>query len=71
MNESDIRRIVGRCHVSESNRRVIRYFISTLRDGHTAFRAMPRGHRQLLMSQIITAHQANQELYVKVMRGVF
>jgi hypothetical protein len=71
MNESDIRRIVGRCHVSESNRRVIRYFISKLRNGHAAFRAIPRQQRHFLMRQVITVHKANQNLYLKVMRRIF
>jgi len=57
--------------VSESNRRVIRYFISKLRNGHAAFRAIPRQQRHFLMRQVITVHEANQDLYLKVMRGIF
>jgi hypothetical protein len=64
-----IRQIVNRCHVSDSNRTVIRYIISRLRDGYTTFRAMPRRQRRLLMRDAIAVHKANRALYTRVMRG--
>ena len=48
-----IRQIIDRdCHVSWSNRRVIRHVVSKLRDGQRTFRAMPREDRRTLLSHV-------------------
>jgi hypothetical protein len=63
-----LRQIIDRdCHVSESNRYVIRHVISKLRNGWQTFRKMPRSDRRFLMRQCIQQHRENRELYVAVM----
>lgn len=69
MSDSLIGQIVGRCHVSDSDRRVIRYVIGRLRDGYGTFRAMSKGQRRRLLRESIRAHRKNQVLYAVVMRG--
>ena len=69
MSHPIIRQIVGRCHVNDSNRKVIRYVISRLRTGYATFRAMSEKQRRLLMCEVIAEHQKNQALYSGVMRG--
>ena len=61
--------IVGRCHVSLSNRAVIRYLISRLRRRYDTWRQMSRPIRREFMKQAINAHQKNRALYDFVMRG--
>lgn len=61
--------IVGRCHVGESNRQVIRYLKSRFRKG--AWRKMSRDQRKAIMREAIECHRANRELYVAVMTGRF
>jgi hypothetical protein len=62
--------IVGRCHVGESNRRVIRYFISRLkRPAYKTWRTLSRAERKQYMRWIIAAHAANRGLYMHVMGG--
>jgi hypothetical protein len=63
-----VRQIVGRCHVSDSNTRVIRYVISRLKNKYQTFAAMPKEHRRNLMLQVITEHSDNRKLYRSVMR---
>ena len=65
-----VRQIIDRdCHVSMRNREVIRHVISRLKDGYTAFRAMPREDRKELMRQCVQVHRENWELYRDVMSG--
>jgi hypothetical protein len=64
-----VRMVVDRCHVGDSNRRVIRYVISRLKKKHRGFRAMSRSQRRDLLRQIVTVHTENRELYRDVMRG--
>ena len=65
-----VRQIINRdCHVSMSNRDVIRHVVSKLRDGCRTFRSMPRPDRRALMTQCIRQHRENVELYVDVMCG--
>lgn len=46
-----IRQIIDRdCHVSWSNRRVIRHVISKLRNGFETYQTMPRDDRRELLS---------------------
>lgn len=67
-----VRQIIDRdCHVSLSNRHVIRHVISKLRDGYVTFRSMPRSDRHEMMRQCIEVHRENVELYVAVMTGDF
>ena len=63
-----IRQIIGRdCHVSLSNRTVIRHVISRLKEGYSTFRKMSRRERKLLLRDCIKAHRENWNLYVRVM----
>jgi hypothetical protein len=64
---SIVEMIVGRCHVGESNRAVIRYFVSRLKRG--AWRKMPRAERKQWLTWVIRAHANNRALYRYVMNG--
>jgi hypothetical protein len=66
---SIVEMIVGRCHVGESNRAVIRYFVSRLKRGYKTWRKMPRPERKQWLTWVIRAHAANRELYRYVMNG--
>lgn len=57
--------IVGRCHVSDSHRDVIRYVQSRMRKG--AWAKLSRADRHTLMRAIIKAHNDNRAQYVAVM----
>jgi hypothetical protein len=61
--------IVGRCHVGESNRKVIRYFISRLKRGYKTWHALPKAERKQWLKWIVQAHAENRGLYNYVMRG--
>ena len=63
-----IEQCVNRCHVSESNRAVIKYVISRLRKGYDTFRAMPKKDRKTMMRMCIYVHSENRSLYNLVMR---
>ena len=65
-----IRMLVGRCHVGESNKRVIRYVISRLKDKETTFWSLSNAQRKGLMQACIKEHAENRQLYNDVMRGV-
>ena len=63
-----VRQIIDRdCHVSLSNRQVIRHVIARLRDGWQTYCSMARDDRRFLMQQCIFQHRQNRELYVAVM----
>jgi hypothetical protein len=62
-----IRQIVDRCHVGQSNRSVIKYFVSRLRKG--AWKLMPREDRKKYLRWVIQAHAENRSLYRMVMGG--
>ncbi len=65
-----LRQIIDRdCHVSASNRRVIRHVVSRLTNGYATFRAMAPEHRRSLMRDCIAVHAENQGLYRAVMTG--
>jgi hypothetical protein len=66
---SIIRQIVGRCHVSDSNRTVIRYFVSRLRKEYSTLRDMPRSQRREQLRAVIEEHAANRKLFQKVTSG--
>ena len=65
-----VRQIIDRdCHVSMSNREVIRHVISRLRNGYRTFREMPKAERRELLEQCRHQHRENFRLYVQVMSG--
>ena len=64
-----VERIVGRCHVADSNAMVIRFVISKFQGGMKAFKTMPGKDQRVLVEVIKAAHAANQNLYSKVMAG--
>jgi hypothetical protein len=64
-----VRQIVGRCHVGQSDRAVIRYFVSRLKHGYATWRALPVTERKTWMRHIIRAHAENRGLYFYVMGG--
>ena len=66
-----IRMLVGRCHVGESNREVIRYVISRMQHGHLSYRSHYRCERHALLRSIIEIHAENRALYTAVMSGSF
>ncbi|HEX4545752.1 MAG TPA: hypothetical protein VH110_05290 [Candidatus Acidoferrum sp.] len=64
-----VRQIVGRCHVGQSNRAVIRYFVSRLKRG--AWGKLSRDERKQWLRHVIDAHRENRGLYHAVMTGRF
>ena len=66
-----IRMIVGRCHVGDSNSKVIRYVISRMAKGHATYRAQVRRERHDLLRTIIEIHAENRAVYTSVMSGSF
>lgn len=65
-----IRQIVARdCHVSMSNRQVIRHVISRLRGQERTFWAMSTNERKSFMQACINEHTENRQLYLDVMNG--
>jgi hypothetical protein len=64
-----IRQIVNRRYAGDSNRTIIRYVVSRLRDGYATFHALSREQRRSLMRDAIKVHEANRQLYPRVMRG--
>ena len=64
-----VRILVGRCHVGQSNRRVIRYFISRLKRGYQTWAQMPRDERKQWLRWVVAAHAENRGLYSYVMGG--
>jgi len=57
------------CHVSMSNRQVIKHVISRLKNGYQTFKAMPRKERRKLMRMCIQYHWENYNEYHIVMKG--
>jgi hypothetical protein len=66
---SIVSQIVGRCHVGQSNRAVIRYFVSRLK--HGAWRKLSRDERKTWLGYVLRAHAENRTLYAAVMTGRF
>ena len=64
---SMIARIVGRCHVGESNRSVFRYLRSRFAEGVWA--RTPRVLRRKVMRAAFACHADNRRLYERVMSG--
>lgn len=66
-----IRQIVDRdCHISMSNRDVVRHVISKLQDGFKTFRSMEKADRRAFIAACIAHHQSNLLLYCDVSNGV-
>lgn len=64
-----IYQMVARCHVGDSNRKVLYYCVAGLREGLKGFLAMDKAARRRFMEQAIAAHKQNRELYDYVMKG--
>ena len=64
-----VRQIVNRCHVGDSDRQVIRYFISRLKHGYATWRTLTRAERKQWLGWIVATHAENRGLYRDVMRG--
>jgi hypothetical protein len=65
-----VRQIIDRdCHVSESNKDVVRHVISKLRDGYQSLRKMPAHDRRMLVEQCVEQHRSNFKEFVAVMSG--
>ena len=64
-----IRQIVGRCHISETNKEVIRYVISRLQNGYQTYKFMPKSARRKMLQEIVKEHNSNIEEYHMVMGG--
>jgi hypothetical protein len=63
-----VSQIVDRCHVGQSNRAVIRYFISRLRKPtYQTWRKTPRAERRQWLTWVIQCHADNRKLYREVM----
>ena len=65
-----IYQIVSRCHVGESNRQVIKYFISRLKHGYKTWIGVPRDKRKEILREIIKIHEENRQLYREVTGAV-
>ncbi len=65
------RRIVDRCSVNESDRAVIKYVISRLKNGYGTWRALDQKTRKQYMREVIAIHRENQNLYISIMTGNF
>lgn len=63
--------IVSRCHVGTSNRQVIKYVISRLKNKKKTFWALSKSDRRYLMETAIKEHSENLKLYRKVNSGRF
>ena len=64
-----LRQIVDRCHVSISNRELIKYMISCLTHKRQTWLTLEREVRKEIMNQAIDQHELNKGVYQMVMRG--
>lgn len=64
-----IERIVARCHVGQSNRQVISYFVSRLAHGQKTWFGLSKRMRKDYMRKIIKAHAKNGNLFHDVTTG--
>lgn len=65
-----IRHIVGNAHVGMSNKKVIRFVISRLKNRESTFWSMSKQDRRLFIETCIKEHAENRDLYNDVMRGI-
>lgn len=66
-----VKRIVDQCHVSRSNRQVIREVISRIKGGYQGWMTIEKETRKLVMRTAIERHQANIDIYIRVTTGRF
>jgi acyl-CoA reductase-like NAD-dependent aldehyde dehydrogenase len=65
-----IQRIIRRdCHVSLSNRAVIKHVISRLKHKRQTWRTLSRAERKAFMRDCIKVHAENRSYYAWVMGG--
>ena len=64
-----VQMIVGRCHVYETNRQVLKYVISRLKHKRKTWVEMPKEKRRDLMIEVFQAHAVNRDVYDTVMHG--
>ncbi len=64
-----VRQIVGRYHVGDTNRYVIRGIISRIKGGLRGFKLEPREKRHALLRYIVDEHARNFIMYAAVMSG--
>ena len=64
-----VRQIVGRCHVGEDYLSVVRYVLSKLKGGRTAFFTVPRDERRYIIGSTLACHAENRNTYSAVMGG--
>lgn len=64
-----IYQMVARCHVSDSNRKVIYYCLTGLKQGRKTFLSWDRITRRTFLEQAIAAHARQRDLYDYVMKG--
>jgi len=65
-----IRKMVGRCHVSDSYETVIRYVISKMVDGFKTYRELSTANKAFIVEVAIDVHNQNREQYNWVMGGL-
>lgn len=63
--------IVDRCHVDDTNRRVIRAVVESMREGHKTFSSLPKSGRRQLIEQAITRHRRNRFTYRMAVEAEF
>lgn len=66
---SDVHFLVNKCHVSMTNREVIKFIISKIKGKYKGWRALPRDRRKYIMRAAIQYHRENFEVYAIVMGG--
>ena len=60
---------MARCHVGDSNRKVIKYVISRMAHKYATFHALTPKVRKIFLRAVIDCHRNNRGLYTFVMRG--
>ena len=65
-----INQIVDRCHVGQSERQVIEFVVSKLRNGRATFLRMPRMLRKRMMQLVVARHRHNRKVYRWVSGGL-
>ena len=66
---SIVNQIVDRCHVSETPRQVIRYFISRLKHKRKTWLGASREDRKVWLRLIVARHRENRALFRSVGGG--
>ncbi len=64
-----IKMLIDKCHIGDSDREVIKFFIGNLKRGHETWVTVPKGARRKMMKEIVRVHRNNQFLYGSVMGG--